>query len=129
MIFLQFSAVEDFENAKFLAGDLLDTYITRGIQLAWMMVTRIPPMIASEPTVFHPVTTILESCTDSVGSQQIIALRPTLFFSYEGEVAVPGIIITLPTSTGLEEQHTTAGDVYLTITVHMHFECGLLFLL
>ena len=95
-----------------------------------MMVTRVPPMIASEPTAYHPGTTILESSTESdVGSQHIIALRPILFFSYEGEVAVRGIITTLPTSTGLEGQHTTAGDVYLTITVHMHFECGLLFLL
>ena len=96
---LQFSAVEDFELAKSLAGELLDGYITGGIRLAWMMVTRIPPMIAVEPTAFDPHTTKLEPCYDEEDNPSLqtitVALRPILFFSYEGQVAVEGIIATL----------------------------------
>ena len=80
--FPQFSAVEHFEIAKSLAGELLDAYITGGVRLAWMMVTRIPPMIAVEPTANNPHT---------------ISMQPILYFSYEGQVAVQGIITNPPT--------------------------------
>ena len=97
-IFLQFSAVEDFELAKSLPGELLDAYITGGIRLAWMMVTRIPPMIAVEPTAYDPHTTILEGANNSdFTHKRTISIRPILYFSYEGQVAVQGIITILPT--------------------------------
>ena len=95
--FLQFSPVEDFELAKLPAGELLDAYITGGIRLAWMMVTRIPPMIAVEPTTYNPHTTILEGANNSdVPLKRTISIRPILYFSYEGHVAVQGIITILP---------------------------------
>ena len=60
-----------------------------------MMVTRIPPMIAREPTTHEGRRTILEDCNEfEVASQKIICLRPILFFSYEGQVAVEGIVTT-----------------------------------
>ena len=97
-IFLQFSAVEDFELAKSLPGELLDAYITGGIRLAWMMVTRIPPMIAVEPTAHNPHTTTLEGANISNATlKQTISIRPVLYFSYEGQIAVQGIITIPPT--------------------------------
>ena len=108
--FLQFSADEDFKCASSIAGKLLDTYITDGLRLAWMMVTRIPPMVAIEPTAFDPQSTILEDYHESeVVSQSVISLRPTLFFSYEGEVAVQGILTLIPHS----EKLNSAGELYL----------------
>ena len=92
--FPQFSAVEDFELAKSLAGELLDAYITGGIRLVWMMVTRIPPMFAVEPTACNPHVTILEG---DATLKQTISMRPVLYFSYEGQVAVQGIITIPPT--------------------------------
>ena len=80
-----------------LPGKLLDTYTTGGIRLVWMMVTRLPPMIAVEPTAYNPHTTILEGSKDSdVAQKQTILMRPILYYSYEGQVAVPGIVITVP---------------------------------
>ena len=94
-IFLQFSGVDDIDHAKSLAGELLDAYITGGIRLALMMVTRIPPMIAVEPTAHHPHTTTLEAANNSCDAalRQTISIQPILYFSYEGQVAVQGIII------------------------------------
>ena len=107
----QFCSVEDFSCAELLAGELLDTYITGGIQLAWMMVTRIPPMIATEPTSFDPHCTILEECNESnIASQQVISLRPILYFSYEGEVAVQGIVTTLCSSNGFRRKDSVNHD-------------------
>ena len=94
----QFSAVEDFDLAKSLAGELLDGYITGGIRLAWMMVTRVPPMIAVEPAAYNPHTTILEGANNSdVTLKRTISTRPILYFSYEGQVAVQGIVTIPPT--------------------------------
>ena len=82
-----------------MAGDCLATYITSGIRLAWMMVTRIPPMIAAKPTTHEARRTILQDCGEfEVASQDIISLRPILFFSYEGQVAVEGIVTTRSSS-------------------------------
>ena len=70
-----------------------------------MMVTRIPPMIAVTPTEFDPHCTILEDCGDGdTASPQVISAQPILFFSYEGQVAVEGIITTLPLNSGPARQ-------------------------
>ena len=91
----QFNGVVDFEQAESEAGELLDTYITGAVRLAWMMITRIPPMIATEPKNHVPHLTLLQECSEGeLVSQQTISLRPILFFSYEGQVAVEGIVIT-----------------------------------
>ena len=105
-LIFQFSAVEDFKLAKSLAGELLDAYITGGIQLAWMMVTRIPPMIAVEPTAHNPHHTIREDCSDGDTGSGVISVRPILFFSYEGQVAVEGIVTTLPLISAPARQET-----------------------
>lgn len=77
------------------------------------MVTRIPPMIANEPISFDPQRTILEDCNESdIALQQVISLRPILYFSYDGEVAVQGIVTTLPLKSGSRKQES-AGDFYL----------------
>ena len=95
ILFPQFSAVEGFDRANSLAGELLDTYITGGIRLVWMMVTRIPPMLAAEPTAYNAHTTTLEGSNDcDVTSEESISTRPTLYYGYEGRVAVQGIITT-----------------------------------
>ena len=108
--FLQFSAVENFELAKSLAGRLLDAYITGGIRLAWMMVTRIPPMIAVEPTAYNPHTTILEGASNSdVTFKRTISMRPILYFSYEGHVAVQGIVTILPTRVPAQASNFNQG--------------------
>ena len=59
-----------------------------------MMVTRIPPMIAVEPDAFDEHLTISEDSNDDISLEPTISLRPILYFSYEGEVAVQGIIKT-----------------------------------
>ena len=60
-----------------------------------MMVTRIPPMIAAEPTAYNAHTTTLEGSNDrDVTSEESISTRPTLYYGYEGQVAVQGIITT-----------------------------------
>ena len=92
----QLSGIENFEDAKLLAKEHLDTYINGGIRLAWMMVTRIPPMIATEPKKHDPRFTILEACCDEDDACILVPLRPTLFFSYEGQVAAEGIVGTFP---------------------------------
>ena len=93
----QFSEIENFEDAKSLAKERLDTYINGGIRLALMMATRIPPMIATEPKKHDPRFTTLEACCDEDDDACIsVPLRPILFFSYEGQVAVEGIVATLP---------------------------------
>jgi len=52
-------------------------------------------MIAAEPTTHEERLTILEGCNESeIASEKIISLRPILFFSYEGQVAVAGIVTT-----------------------------------
>ena len=91
---LQFSSVKGFELANSLAGELLDTYITAGIQLAWKMVTQIPPMIAIAPTKHEPDCTILDPSYDmeNDASLQHVPLRPILYFSYHGQVALKGIV-------------------------------------
>ena len=63
-----------------------------------MMVTRIPPMIAVEPTAYNPHATILEGANNSDATlKRTISMRPILYFSYEGQVAVQGIITIPPT--------------------------------
>ena len=105
-----------FKQASLIAGKLLDTYITDGLRLAWMMVTRSPPMIAIEPKAFDPQSTILEDCHESeVLSQPVISLRPTLFFSYAGEVAVQGILTLIPSSSHSEMQDVMGGHVHKPI--------------
>ena len=55
-------------------------------------------MIAVEPTAYNPHATILEGANNSaVTLKQTISMRPILYFSYEGHVAVQGII-TIPPS-------------------------------
>ena len=112
-IFLQFSGVDDIDHAKSLAGELLDAYITGGIRLALMMVTRIPPMIAVEPTAYNSHTTILEGANNSgdVTSKQTISMRPILYFSYEGHVAVQGIITIPPTRAPAQASNFNQGAV------------------
>ena len=52
-------------------------------------------MIARKPTTHEARRTILENCNEfEVASQEVISLRPILFFSYEGQVAVEGIVTT-----------------------------------
>ena len=52
-------------------------------------------MVAIEPKIHDPHLTILQECSEGeVASQQTVSLRPILFFSYEGQVAVEGIVIT-----------------------------------
>lgn len=103
--FLQFSAIEGFERAKALAGELLNTYINSGVHLAWTMVTRIPPMFSIQPQKHEPPYTILEDCNDEENdaSQQtiLVPLRPILFFSYEGHPAIEGIIAVIPSQSKL----------------------------
>lgn len=86
--------MEGFEHANSLAGELLDTYVTDGIQLAWKMVTQIPPMIAIAPTKHEPHCTESESSYDVENdtSLQNLPLRPILYFSYHGQVAVKGVL-------------------------------------
>ena len=58
------------------------------------MVTQIPPMIAITPTKHEPQCTESESSYD-VGNDtsiQNLPLRPILFFSYHGQVAIKGIL-------------------------------------
>lgn len=92
----QLSGIKNFEDAKLLAKERLDTYINGGIRLAWMMATRIPPMIATEPKKHDPCFTTLEGCCDEDDTCILVPLLPILFFSYEGQVAVEGIVATLP---------------------------------
>ena len=52
-------------------------------------------MIAIEPRIHDPHFTVLQECSEGeVALQQTVSLRPILFFSYEGQVAVEGIVIT-----------------------------------
>ena len=56
-------------------------------------------MIAAKPTTHEARRTILQDCDEfEVASQDIISLRPILFFSYEGQVAVEGIVTTRSSS-------------------------------
>jgi len=75
----------------------LDTYITSSICLAFL-VTQIPPMIAKEPTTFDPSRTIQDGSWDESDDEMqcITLIQPILFFSYEGEVAVQGIVTNIP---------------------------------
>ena len=102
LIFLQFSAVEHFEHAKSQAPKLLDTYVIGGIRLALIMVTRIPPMISIAPTKHEPHYTTLKCCNESEITEQsiLVPLRPILYFSYEGEVAIEGEVTILPSKVG-----------------------------
>ena len=69
-------------------------------------------MIADEPTSFDPHRTILEECNESdIASQQVISLQPILYFSYEGEVAVQGIVTTLPSKSGPGKQDSAGNFV------------------
>ena len=89
----QFSEVADLQQAESEAGELLDTYTTGAVCLAWKMITQIPPMIAIEPKKHEPHLTILQDCSEGeVVSQQTVSLRPILFFSYEGQVAIQGVV-------------------------------------
>ena len=56
-----------------------------------MMATRIPPMIATEPKKHDPCFTTLEGCCDEDDTCILVPLRPI-----EGQVAVEGIVATLP---------------------------------
>ena len=97
LLFFQFSAIEGFERAKELAGELLDTYIISGVHLAWTMVTRIPPMFAIQPQKHEPPNTTLEDGSEDASQQTILVpLRPILFFSYEGHPAIEGILAAIP---------------------------------
>ena len=74
-------------------------------------------MIAIEPTEYEPHCTIKEECNESnVPQHKMCALRPILFFSYEGEVAVQGIVTTPPSISG-PVRKTSAGNFYLWIMV------------
>ena len=100
----QFTEFADFQHAKSEAGELLEMYITGGVRLAWKMVTQIPPMIAIEPKKHEPHLTILQDCSEGeVVSQQTVSLRPILFFSYEGQVAIQGIVTPY---CGSERKHS-----------------------
>lgn len=92
---LQFSTVTHFKHANLKAPVVLDDYITSGVRLAWMMVTRIPPMIAIQPTKYDSHCIILDGCDENdVKSQPTISIQPILYYSYEGQVAVHGKITT-----------------------------------
>ena len=75
-------------------------------------------MIAIEPKEHDPHLTIFQECSEGeVVSQQSVSLRPILFFSYEGQVAVQGIVTPLCDS---EIRHSVnehvskiAGDSYV----------------
>ena len=51
-------------------------------------------MIAVEPTTFNPNYTTQDASWDESGDQalQITSMQPILFYSYEGGVAVQGIV-------------------------------------
>ena len=71
-----------------------------------MMATRIPPMIVTEPKKHDPRFTTLEACCDEDDDACILVpLRPILFFSYEGQVAVEGIVATLPSRKESREKY------------------------
>ena len=113
LIFLQFSTVEHFKCAKSLAAELLDIYVTGGVRLALTMVTRIPPMISIVPEKHDPHNTILKSCNESeITTHQSIfrPLRPILYFSYEGEVAVEGEVTIQPSNVCPGKLESVKGD-------------------
>ena len=113
LIFLQFSTVEHFKCAKSLAAELLDIYVTGGVRLALTMVTRIPPMISVVPEKHDPHSTILKSCNESEFTTHhsiLRPLRPILYFSYEGEVAIEGEVTILPSSVGPGKLDSVKGD-------------------
>ena len=84
------------------------------------MVTRIPPMIAIEPTAPDPHCTILDNCNgDDTTPQSMISTRPILYFSYEGQVAVQGIIATNPSKSGPEGKTSTKDDDNATGNLHL----------
>jgi len=72
-------------------------------------------MIANEPTKFDPSRTIQDnSWNESDKTQQITSMRPILFFSYEGEVAVEGIVTNILVSRGqdcVDDGHKAKGDI------------------
>lgn len=115
LIFLQFSAVEHYDHARSQAPKLLDTYVTGGIRLALIMVTRIPPMISIAPTKHEPHYTTLKHCDESEITEQsiLVPLRPILYFSYEGEVAVEGevTISTFQVGPGRQGSGNDDGDI------------------
>jgi len=101
-LILQSSEIEDFKHAYSINRGLLDVYITSSVRLAFLMVTRIPPMIAQEPATFNPSHTIQDYSWDESNDEMqcITSMQPILFFSYEGEVALQGIVTNILVSRG-----------------------------
>ena len=62
-------------------------------------------MIAVTPIAFDPHCTTLEDCGDGDPASGVISVRPILFFSYEGQVAVEGIVTTPPLNSGPARQN------------------------
>lgn len=97
------------------------------------MVTRIPPMIAAVPEKFDPSCAVQDiSWDESNEAQQVTWMKPILFFSYEGDVAVEGIVTNIPGSGGqdcVDDGHKATGNIYGMMAVCIHMvQCTLLFL-
>ena len=64
------------------------------------MVTQIPPMFAIQPRKHEPPNTILEDDSEDASQKTILVpLRPILFFSYEGQPAIEGILAAIPSKS------------------------------
>ena len=75
-------------------------------------------MIAIEPTAFDEHSTIFEDFNDNdIPLEPNISLRPILYFSYEGEVAVQGIICN-PPSNFVSKDAGPAGDFFFFFEVN-----------
>ena len=83
------------------------------------MVTRIPPMIAAEPTAFDEHCTIFDNCNGDDITPQPISTRPILYFSYEGQVAVQGIVATNPSKSGPEGKNSVKDNDNATGNLHL----------
>ena len=84
-------------------------------------------MIATEPKKHEPCFTTLEPCCDEDNDActvtNVVPLRPILFFSYEGQVAVEGIVAILPAKK-LNENGNEARcclSIYMFIYVQLSF--------
>ena len=82
-------------------------------------------MIAVEPTAFEEHSTISEDFNDNdISLEPNTSLRPILYFSYEGEVAVQGIISN-PPSNFVSRDTGSAGEFHLFVClfVFLFFFC------
>ena len=72
-------------------------------------------MLAVEPMTFDPRCTVQDaSWNDDVETQQITSMQLIVYFSYEGEVAVQGIVTNSLGSMGqdcTDDGHKATGEI------------------